>query len=141
MTLSSDIIVGFPGETEEDFEQTRHLVAEVGFDMLYTFLYSKRSGTPAAQMPDDTPHTVKQARFERLLKTQDETVQARQDAYQGRRLRVLVDGTSKGTEYPLTARTEGGLLVCCAGEDLRIGEFAFVTIEKTSLRCLFGQSE
>lgn len=141
MTLSSDIIVGFPGETEEDFEQTRQLVAEVGFDMLYTFLYSKRSGTPAAQMPDDTPHTVKQARFERLLKTQDETVQARQDAYQGRRLRVLVDGTSKGTEYPLTARTEGGLLVCCAGENLRIGEFAFVTIEKTSLRCLFGQSE
>ena len=140
ITLSSDIIVGFPGETEEDFEKTRTLVAEVGFDMLYTFLYSKRSGTPAAEMPDDTTHAVKQARFERLLKTQDETVQARQDAYQGKRLRVLVDGTSKGTEYPLTARTEGGLLVCCAGDDLKIGEFADVVIEKTSLRCLFGRS-
>lgn len=140
ITLSSDIIVGFPGETEEDFEKTRTLVAEVGFDMLYTFLYSKRSGTPAAEMPDDTTHAVKQARFERLLKTQDETVQARQDAYQGKRLRVLVDGTSKGTEYPLTARTEGGLLVCCAGDNLKIGEFADVVIEKTSLRCLFGRS-
>ena len=141
ITLSSDIIVGFPGETEEDFEQTRALVEATGFDMLYTFLYSRRSGTPAAEMEDDTPHAVKQARFERLLATQDKTVQPRQDAYLGRRLRVLVDGTSKGTEYPLTARTEGGLLVCCAGENLRVGEFAEVTIDKTSLRCLFGRGD
>ncbi len=140
ITLSSDIIVGFPGETEEDFEQTRKLVEEVGFDMLFTFLYSKRSGTPAAKMEDDTPHAVKQARFERLLKTQDACVQARQDAYAGKRLRVLVDGHSKGTAYPLTARTEGGLLVCCAGDNLEIGTFAEVEIEKTSLRCLFGRS-
>lgn len=140
LTLSSDIIVGFPGETEEDFERTRALVAEVGFDMLYTFLYSKRSGTPAAEMEDNTPHAVKQARFERLLKTQDEAVQPRQDAYLGKTLRVLVDGMSKGTEYPFTARTEGGLLVCCAGEALQIGAFAQVTIDKTSLRCLFGRS-
>ena len=141
ITLSSDIIVGFPGETEEDFEQTRALVEATGFDMLYTFLYSRRSGTPAAEMEDDTPHAVKQARFERLLATQDKAVQPRQDAYLGRRLRVLVDGKSKGTEYPLTARTEGGLLVCCAGENLRVGEFAEVTIDKTSLRCLFGRGD
>ena len=141
ITLSSDIIVGFPGETEEDFEQTRALVEETGFDMLYTFLYSRRSGTPAAEMEDNTPHAVKQARFERLLATQDKAVQPRQDAYLGRRLRVLVDGKSKGTEYPLTARTEGGLLVCCAGENLRVGEFAEVTIDKTSLRCLFGRGD
>ena len=141
ITLSSDIIVGFPGETEEDFEQTRALVEATGFDMLYTFLYSRRSGTPAAEMEDNTPHAVKQARFERLLATQDKAVQPRQDAYLGRRLRVLVDGKSKGTEYPLTARTEGGLLVCCAGENLRVGEFAEVTIDKTSLRCLFGRGD
>ncbi len=140
ITLSSDIIVGFPGETEEDFEQTRKLVEEIGFDMLFTFLYSRRSGTPAAKMEDDTPHAVKQERFERLLKTQDACVQVRQDAYAGKRLRVLVDGHSKGTEYPLTARTEGGLLVCCAGDALEIGTFAEVEIEKTSLRCLFGRS-
>lgn len=140
ITLSSDIIVGFPGETEEDFEQTRELVAEIGFDMLFTFLYSKRSGTPAAEMPDDTPHEVKQARFERLLKTQDTCVEVRQNAYAGKRLRVLIDGHSKGETYPLTARTEGGLLVCCAGENLQIGSFAEVVIEKTSLRCLFGRA-
>ena len=141
ITLSSDIIVGFPGETEEDFEQTRARVEATGFDMLYTFLYSRRSGTPAAEMEDDTPHAVKPARFARLLATQDTAVQPRQDASLGRRLRVLVDGTSKGTEYPLTARTEGGLLVCCAGENLRVGEFAEVTIDKTSLRCLFGRGD
>ena len=138
ITLSSDIIVGFPGETAEDFEKTRLLVEEVGFDMLYTFLYSKRSGTPAAEYPDDTPHEVKQERFERLLKTQDETVASRQAAYQGQQLRVLLDGLGKGEEYPFVGRTEGGLLVCCRGEQLKLGEFADVVIEKTSLRCLFA---
>ncbi|MBS5150086.1 MAG: tRNA (N6-isopentenyl adenosine(37)-C2)-methylthiotransferase MiaB [Butyricicoccus pullicaecorum] len=140
ITLSSDIIVGFPEETEEDFEKTRQMVSEIGFDMLFTFLYSKRSGTPAAEMQDDTPHAVKQARFERLLQTQDICVEARQNAYMGKHLRVLVDGHSKGKDYPLTARTEGGLLVCCAGESLEIGKFADIVIEKTSLRCLFGRA-
>lgn len=140
LTLSSDIIVGFPGETEEDFEQTRALVEQVGFDMLYTFLYSKRSGTPAAEMQDNTPHAVKQQRFERLLQTQDAVVQVRQDAYVGRELRVLVDGTSKNQKYPWTARTEGGLLVCCTGDHLKVGQFTLIQIEQASLRCLFGRS-
>lgn len=140
ITLSSDIIVGFPGETEEDFQKTLELVRETGFDMLYTFLYSKRSGTPAAGYPDSATHEEKQNRFERLLKAQDETVEGRQAAYLGKRLRVLVDGTSKGTEYPMSARTEGGLLVCCAGENLKIGEFAEVEIDKTTLRCLFAHT-
>lgn len=139
LTLSSDIIVGFPGETEADFQQTLSLVREVGFDMLYTFLYSKRSGTPAAEYPDDASKAEKQDRFERLLKAQDETVEARQAAYLGRRLRVLVDGEGKSPEYPFAARTEGGLLVCCAGEGLKIGSFAEVEIDKTTLRCLFGR--
>ena len=138
ITLSSDIIVGFPGETEEDFQQTLSLVREVGFDMLYTFLYSKRSGTPAAEYPDSATKEEKQNRFDRLLKAQDETVEKRQSAYLGRRLRVLVDGTAKSDEYPFAARTEGGLLVCCAGEGLKIGEFAEVEIDKTTLRCLFA---
>ena len=140
ITLSSDIIVGFPGETEEDFEQTRQLVTEVGFDMLYTFLYSKRGGTPAASYADDTPHAVKQARFERLLQTQDAAVEPRQRAYQDRRMRILIDGVGKGEEYPFVGRTEGGLLVCCRGEGLRIGDFADMIIEKTSLRCLFART-
>ena len=139
ITLSSDIIVGFPGETEEDFEKTRLLVEETGFDMLYTFLYSKRGGTPAAEYEDNTPHEVKQARFERLLKTQDEVVEPRQHAYQDRQMRILIDGYGKGEEYPYVGRTEGGLLVCCRGEDLQIGTFADMIIEKTSLRCLFAR--
>ncbi len=140
ITLSSDIIVGFPGETEADFVQTLSLVREVGFDMLYTFLYSRRSGTPAAEYPDSASKEEKQDRFERLLKAQDETVEGRQAAYLGKRLRVLVDGTGKSPGYPFAARTEGGLLVCCVGEGLRIGEFAEVEIDRTTLRCLFAHT-
>ena len=138
ITLSSDIIVGFPGETEEDFQKTLSLVRGVGFDMLYTFLYSKRSGTPAATYPDSASKEEKQGRFDRLLNAQDETVAGRQAAYLGKRLRVLVDGEGKSPEYPFAARTEGGLLVCCAGDGLKTGEFAEVEIDKTTLRCLFA---
>ena len=109
--------------------------------MLFTFLYSKRSGTPAASYEDLTPKAEKQDRFERLLKMQDSCVEPRQTAYLNRSMRVLVDGESKDSQYPYTARTEGGLLVCCAGEGLRIGEFAQVKIDKTTLRCLFAREE
>ena len=139
ITLSSDIIVGFPGETEADFEQTLALVREERFDLLFTFLYSPRSGTPAASYDDPTPAAEKQKWFERLLKAQDEIVAEKQAAYQGRRLRLLVDGTAKGPDYPFTARTEGNLLVCVRGDGLQIGEFIEAEIEKTSLRCLFAR--
>lgn len=139
ITLSSDIIVGFPGETEEDFEQTLRLVEDVRFDLLFTFLYSPRSGTPAASYEDNATPQEKQQRFERLLKTQDAIVAERQAAYQGKTLRLLVDGTAKGPEYPFTARTEGNLLVCVRGTDIQIGSFVEAKIVKTSLRCLFAQ--
>lgn len=139
ITLSSDIIVGFPGETEADFQQTLALVKEIGFDMLYTFLYSKRSGTPAADFPDSATAAEKQDRFSRLLQLQDACVEPRQIAYEQKQLRVLVDGHSSSETHPFTARTEGGLLVLCAGESLREGEFAQVRIERASLRCLFAQ--
>ena len=139
ITLSSDIIVGFPGETEEDFEQTLRLVEDVRFDLLFTFLYSPRSGTPAASYEDNATPQEKQQRFERLLKAQDAIVAERQAAYQGKTLRLLVDGTAKGPEYPFTARTEGNLLVCVRGTDIQIGSFVEAKIEKTSLRCLFAQ--
>lgn len=139
ITLSSDIIVGFPGETEEDFEQTLHLVEDVRFDLLFTFLYSPRTGTPAASYEDNATPQEKQQRFERLLKAQDAIVAERQSAYQGKTLRLLVDGTAKGPEYPFTARTEGNLLVCVCGADIEIGSFIEAEIEKTSLRCLFAR--
>lgn len=139
LTLSSDIIVGFPGESEEDFQKTLALVQEIGFDMLFTFLYSKRSGTPAASFEDLVTKAEKQHRFERLLKAQDDCVQPQQNAYLGKTLRVLVDGISRDTEYPYTARTEGGLLVCCAGSHLKVGDFSRVTVDKPTLRCLFAR--
>ena len=139
ITLSSDIIVGFPGETEQDFEQTLQLVEDVQFDLLFTFLYSPRTGTPAASYEDNATPQEKQNRFERLLKVQDDIVAQRQAAYQGKTLRLLVDGTAKGSDYPYTARTEGNLLVCVRGEGIEIGSFIEATIEKTSLRCLFAQ--
>ena len=138
ITLSSDIIVGFPGETEQDFEQTLQLVEDVQFDLLFTFLYSPRTGTPAASYEDNATPQDKQCRFERLLKVQDEIVASRQAAYQGKTLRLLVDGTAKGPDYPFTARTEGNLLVCVRGEGIEIGSFIEAKIEKTSLRCLFA---
>lgn len=138
ITLSSDIIVGFPGETEQDFEQTLQLVENVQFDLLFTFLYSPRTGTPAASYEDNATPQDKQRRFERLLKVQDEIVASRQAAYQGKTLRLLVDGAAKGADYPFTARTEGNLLVCVCGEGIEIGSFIEAKIEKTSLRCLFA---
>ncbi len=108
--------------------------------MLYTFLYSKRSGTPAAEYPDSAGKEEKQDRFNRLLKAQDETVEHRQAAYLGKRLRILVDGTAKSPDYPFAARTEGGLLVCCKGPGLQLGDFAEVEIDKTTLRCLFAHT-
>ena len=95
IALSTDIIVGFPGETEEDFEDTLSLVREVGFDSAFTFIYSKRPGTPAARIVDDTPHDVIQARFERLAEL---VAQLSHDSNQcdlGSLVEVLVEGTSK----------------------------------------------
>lgn len=138
ITLSSDIIVGFPGETEENFEDTLKLVQDTRFDLLFTFLYSPRAGTPAASYEDNATQQDKQRRFERLLKAQDEIVAEKQAAYQSKKLRLLVDGNAKGSEYPFTARTEGNLLVCVRGDDIKIGEFIEAEIEKTSLRCLFA---
>ena len=138
MMLRTTLMVGFPGETDEDFEQTLKLVQDTRFDLLFTFLYSPRTGTPAASYEDNATPQDKQRRFERLLKAQDEIVAEKQAAYKGRKLRLLVDGNAKGSEYPFTARTEGNLLVCVRGDDIKIGEFIEAEIEKTSLRCLFA---
>lgn len=139
ITVTSDIIIGFPGETEDDFLQTLHLVEQTEYDQLFTFLYSKRSGTPAADYPDETTQNEKQDRFDRLLNAQNKISDRKQAHYMGGKLRVLVDDTAKNKDYPYTARTEGNLLVCLSGEDIQIGEFVWVKIEKTSLRCLYAR--
>ena len=106
IALSTDVIVGFPGETEDDFELTYDLIKQVGYHQVFTFLYSKREGTPAARMEDNTPHEVIQERFERLVQlVQDCAFEANQsDAHAV--MRVLVEGASKRDEHILTGRSE-----------------------------------
>ena len=94
VTFSSDIIVGFPGETEEDFEQTIELVKKVRYQSLFTFIYSKRSGTIAAKIDDPTPHKVKTERFARLLRVQDEIASEFDTVYVGNTYRCLVTGVN-----------------------------------------------
>lgn len=136
-------MLGFPGETEEDFQGTLDVVRQGQYDQLFTFLYSKRSGTPAAKCRMRRRRRKKQDRFNRLLAAQEEINQVRQDAYQDRELSVLIDGLSNGkddSEFTHCGRTDGGLLVLVSGEDLHVGDFVDVVITKTSLRALYGRA-
>ena len=130
ISITSDVIVGFPGETEEDFEDTLHLVREVGFDALFTFLYSKRSGTPAAQMEDTTPEQVKKQRFERLLKLQADLAAKRNKGYTGKIERILVECEESPEGLNLLGRTDGNRPVRFAGDRALIGTFQDVEIKK-----------
>ena len=135
LVLTSDVIVGFPGETEEEFEDTLHLVERVGFDALFTFIFSPREGTPAAKMPDPFTRQQKQARFDRLLELQNRISQEKHNAYVGRALRVLVDGADGEC---LTARTDGGRLVRLKGTAEEIGTFQDVVITGSTTWSLVG---
>jgi tRNA-2-methylthio-N6-dimethylallyladenosine synthase len=110
IVLTSDIIVGFPGETEEDFEQTLDLVREVEYDSLFTFIYSKRTGTPAARMEDPATAEEKSERFGRLLELQNSKSLKKHQAYVGQTVRALIDGEGREGGGSLTARTNGGTL-------------------------------
>ncbi len=105
IALSTDIIVGFPGETEEDFEQTYNLIKEVGYHQVFTFIYSKREGTPAARMEDDTPREVIQERFERLVDLVQENAFALNQPDADTTVKVLVEGVSKRDANVLTGRS------------------------------------
>lgn len=105
LALTTDIIVGFPGELEEDFQQTLSLVEEVGFASAFTFIYSRREGTPAAKMPDDTPHEVIQERFERLADLVARLSRRSNLAFEGRRVEVLVEGTSKRDAHTMVGHS------------------------------------
>src|SRR5262249_2214450 len=95
ISISSDFIVGFPGETETEFQATERLVDEVGFDRSFSFVYSPRPGTPAANLPDATPYDVKLQRLQRLQERLEQQAQSISDAMVGSRQRVLVEGSSK----------------------------------------------
>ena len=136
LVLTSDVIVGFPGETEEEFEQTISLIEQVHYDSLFTFIFSPRTGTPAASMEDPTPKEEKNRRFDRLCAVQNRISEKIHEAYVGKTLRCLVDGTDGDL---LTARTEGGRLVRFRGGKSLIGTFTPITITGSTTWSLTGE--
>ena len=138
LVLTSDVIVGFPGESEEEFEETISLIQQVHYDSLFTFIFSPRTGTPAASMEDPTPKEEKSRRFDRLCNVQNEISVQIHENYVGKKLRCLVDGKDKDL---LTARTEGGRLVRFAGCDELIGTYQNLNITGCTTWSLTGQMQ
>ncbi len=136
LVLTSDVIVGFPGETEEEFEETISLIEEVRYDSLFTFIFSPRPGTPAASMEDLTPKADKNHRFDRLCAVQNQISEQVHAGYVGQTFRCLVDGRDK--EH-LTARTEGGRLVRFEGNDELIGTYQNIAITGSNTWSLLGE--
>lgn len=139
ITLTSDIIVGFPGETTEEFEDTLKVLKEVRFDALFTFIFSPRVGTPAAQMDDPMPREEKLANFNRLTALQDAISEEKHAAYVGKTVRCLIDGLSDDSRYDLTARTPGNRLVRVVGNKDAVGQFRDVKITDANKWSLFGE--
>jgi len=139
IAISTDLIVGFPGETERDFEATLRLVREAALDQSFSFLYSRRPGTPAASLPDDVPYTEKQARLARLQAQLDAQARAISSAMVGSVQRVLVERPSKKSTQELAGRTENNRWVNFAGPPELIGRFADVTITAALRNSLRGR--
>ncbi len=136
LVLTSDVIVGFPGETEAEFEETISLIQQVHYDSLFTFIFSPRPGTPAANMEDPTPKEEKNRRFDKLCSLQNAISEEIHNNYVNKTLRCLVDGKDKDQ---LTARTEGGRLVRFSGCDSLIGTYQNITITGATTWSLTGQ--
>ena len=141
LVLTSDVIIGFPGETESEAMETVALVEKVRFDALFTFIFSPRPGTPAAKMEDPVPREEKQRWFDRLCAVQNGISEELHRQYVGQTLRCLVDGESDDARWPLTARTAGGRLVHCTGDRADLGEYRDVKITDSNTWALFGTIE
>ena len=139
VVLTSDIIVGFPGETTEEFEDTLRVLEEVRFDALFTFIFSPRQGTPAAVMDDPMSREEKLANFNRLTALQDAISEEKHAAYVGKTVRCLLDGLSDDERYDLTARTPGNRLVRVVGDKAALGQFRDVKITGANKWSLFGE--
>ena len=139
MAISTDIIVGFPGETEEQFEDTLSLCREVGYDSAFTFLYSIRKGTPAAVYEDQVPEEIKHERFNRLCDEINATSAVKNAAYVGRVLDVLCDGPSKRNSRSLSGRTDTFKLVNFRGDPGLQGKMVKVKITSSNTFSLEGE--
>lgn len=138
VTFSSDIIVGFPGETEEDFQKTLELVEDIGYMQLFTFIYSKREGTPAAKMEDPITRAEKTERMDRLLRTQERVAFAAIAQLVGQTVRVLVEGSGR-LEGTLNGRLDNNLVVEFAGSEDLIGQYAQVRLTGSRAALLLGE--
>jgi tRNA-2-methylthio-N6-dimethylallyladenosine synthase len=136
--ITTDIIVGFPGETEEDFELTLSLCREVQFDNAYIFKYSPRRDTPAAEMPDQVPQKIREERNERLLNLVNEIAARKYDAFIGRQVEILVEGPSKKNAARYTGRTRCNRIVLFDGSARHQGQLMDVKIERTGSFTLYG---
>jgi len=139
ISLSSDFIVGFPGETPADFEKTLRLVEEIGFDASFSFVYSPRPGTPAADLPDDTPQAEKLERLQRLQAANDAQARAIGEAMVGSVQRVLVEGLARRDDSELAARTSNNRVVNFAAPRECIGDFVDVRITEARTHSLRGE--
>jgi len=137
--VSTDFIVGFPGETDMDFEQTMKLIDDIGFDQSYSFIYSRRPGTPAASLQDDTPDAVKHARLQRLQTTINANSKKISERMIGSVQRVLVEGPSRKNAQELAGRTENMRYVNFPGDARLIGEFIDVQITQAMSNSLRGR--
>src|SRR5690606_17032520 len=139
MTLSSDFIVGFPGETEADFQKTMDLVRHVGFDQSFSFVYSRRPGTPAADLHDDTPQAEKLDRLHRLQALINEQAAAISNGMVGGTQRLLVEGPSRRDPHEMRGRTENNRIVNFAGHPRLIGQMVNVRITQAMSNTLRGE--
>ncbi len=139
LAMSSDFIVGFPGETDEDFDKMMRLIDDVGYDTSFSFIYSPRPGTPAANIKDDTPHSVKLKRLQHLQATIDKSVEAISASRLGTVQRVLVEGPARKTPNALFGRTECNRPVVFSGPDRLIGQLVDIRITEAPMRSLRGE--
>lgn len=139
VTLTTDIIIGFPGETEEDFLDTLSLCEEVGYDSAFTFIYSRRNHTPADKMENQIPDDIKHERFNRLVEAINKKVVLKNKEYEGKVVEVLVEGPSKNDETKMTGRTRNGKLVNFAGDESLVGKLVDVKIVRAQPFSLIGE--
>lgn len=139
VSITSDFIIGFPGETDADFDSTLKLIDEVRFDSCFSFLYSPRPGTPAAELADDTPHATKQARLQSLQSRVETHAQQISKAMVGSRQRILVEGPSKRDPDELAGRTDNNRTVNFTGPRRLVGQFIEVTITAALHHSLRGE--
>jgi len=137
--ISSDFIIGFPGETDKDIEDTISLIEEVQFDSAFTFIYSRRNNTPADKMEDQIPEDIKHERFNKVIDAVNKSVIKGNKSYEGRVVEVLVEGVSKNDETKLMGRTREGRLVTFIGDSSNIGTLVNIKVSRAQPFSLFGE--